>query len=45
LHRPSRSRRVTVSAQSASAIPRSLVTPDKVETRFGTLDFKDGAPS
>ena len=32
-------------AQSAAAIPPSLVTPDKVETRIGTLDFKDGAPS
>jgi len=34
----------TALAQS-SAIPPSLVTPDKVETRIGTLDFKDGAPS
>ena len=32
-------------AQSAPAIPPSLTTPDKVETRIGTLDFKDGAPS
>ena len=32
-------------AQSAGAIPPSLVTPDRVETRIGTLDFKDGAPS
>ena len=32
------------SAQSTGAIPPSLVTPDKVETRIGTLDFKDGAP-
>jgi hypothetical protein len=23
----------------------SLVTPDKVETRIGTLEFKDGAPT
>ena len=28
-----------------AAIPPSLVTPDKVETRIGTLDFKDGMPS
>jgi hypothetical protein len=32
-------------AQTAPAIPPSLITPDKVETRAGTLDFKDGAPS
>lgn len=30
---------------AADEIPLSLVTPDKVETRIGTLDFKDGAPS
>ena len=27
----------------AAEIPPSLTTPDKVETRIGTLDFKDGA--
>jgi hypothetical protein len=32
-------------AQATAGIPPSLVTPDKVETRIGTLDFKDGAPS
>jgi hypothetical protein len=32
-------------AQSSAAIPPTLVTPDKVETRIGTLEFKDGAPS
>jgi hypothetical protein len=32
-------------AQTAPAIPQILVTPDKVETRIGTLEFKDGAPS
>jgi hypothetical protein len=32
-------------AQTAPAIPPSVTTPDKVETRIGTLDFKDGAPS
>jgi hypothetical protein len=26
-------------------IPASVTTPDKVETRIGTLDFKDGLPS
>jgi hypothetical protein len=30
---------------AADEIPPSLLTPDKVETRIGTLDFKDGAPS
>ena len=32
-------------AQSPSAIPPSVITPDNVETRLGTLEFKDGAPS
>lgn len=32
-------------AQTAPAIPPSITTPDKVETRLGTLDFKDGFPS
>jgi hypothetical protein len=32
-------------AQPAPAIPPALVTPDKVETRIGPLEFKDGAPS
>src|SRR5829696_9082487 len=32
-------------AQTAPAIPPSVTTPDKVETRIGTLNFKDGAPS
>jgi hypothetical protein len=32
-------------AQTTSAIPSALVTPDKVETRIGPLQFKDGAPS
>ena len=36
---------ITADAQSNDGIPPSLVTPDKVETRVGTLDFKDGAPS
>jgi len=25
--------------------PQSITTPDKVETRIGTLDFKDGMPA
>ena len=32
-------------AQTPPGIPPSITTPDKVETRIGTLDFKDGAPS
>jgi hypothetical protein len=32
-------------AQPAPTIPPILITPDKVETRIGTLNFKDGAPS
>jgi hypothetical protein len=32
-------------AQTAPAIPPSISTPDKVESRIGTLEFKDGAPS
>jgi hypothetical protein len=34
-----------VAAQTAPAIPPVLITPDKVETRVGPLQFKDGAPS
>jgi len=29
----------------AQTPPTSIVTPDKVDTRLGTLEFKDGAPS
>jgi hypothetical protein len=32
-------------AQTASDIPRSLVTPDRVESRLGVLEFKDGVPN
>jgi hypothetical protein len=32
-------------AQAAPAIPPAITTPDKVETRIGPLDFKDGMPS
>jgi hypothetical protein len=32
-------------AQTAPAIPPSLTTPDKVESRIGPLEFKDGVPS
>lgn len=32
-------------ALAQSPIPESLSTPDTVETRIGTLEFKDGVPS
>ncbi len=31
-------------AQTASEIPPSLVTPDRIESRLGELEFKDGVP-
>jgi hypothetical protein len=34
-----------VAAQASPGIPPAITTPDKVQTRIGTLDFKDGAPS
>ncbi|MGW8269268.1 MAG: DUF1254 domain-containing protein [Burkholderiales bacterium] len=32
-------------ARSASDIPAFLTTPDRVESRIGTLEFEDGVPS
>jgi hypothetical protein len=32
-------------AQTAAGIPPAITTPEKIETRIGTLEFKDGAPS
>ncbi|TLM74467.1 DUF1254 domain-containing protein [Microbulbifer harenosus] len=32
-------------AQSSASVPPSIVTPDKVESRIGTLEFEDGMPS
>jgi hypothetical protein len=32
-------------AQTSSAIPAAITTPDRLETSLGTLEFKDGAPS
>ncbi len=32
-------------AQASAAVPTALTTPDKVETRLGTLEFQNGAPS
>jgi hypothetical protein len=34
-----------VAAQAVTAIPPGLSTPDRVQTRIGTLEFKDGAPT
>jgi hypothetical protein len=31
-------------AQTAPQIPPSITTPDRVDTRVGTLEFKDGVP-
>jgi hypothetical protein len=37
---------LTVRAQQKPRdIPASITTPDKVETRIGTMEFKDGMPS
>ena len=33
------------SSQPSTAIPPALSTPDKVQSRIGPLDFKDGVPS
>ena len=32
-------------AATTAAIPPEITTPDSVETRLGTLEYKDGAPS
>ena len=32
-------------AQTSSAIPPAIITPDRLETSLGVLQFKDGAPS
>ena len=34
-----------VAAQAGTGIPPAITTPDRVETRIGTLEFKDGAPT
>jgi hypothetical protein len=36
---------VTFVTASAQTIPRSIATPDKVQTSIGTLEFKDGVPT
>ena len=35
----------SAAAQAARPIPPSITTPDKVESRIGTLEFRDGMPS
>jgi hypothetical protein len=35
----------TAHAQATAGVPPSITTPDKVETRIGTLEFKDGVPT
>jgi hypothetical protein len=32
-------------AQTTAEVPPSIATPDKVDSRLGTLEFNDGAPS
>ena len=32
-------------SRTSAQVPQSIITPDKVETRLGPLEFKDGAPS
>lgn len=34
-----------VTAQTAPAIPPAINTPNKVKSRLGTLEFKDGVPT
>jgi len=34
-----------VAGSAFAQLPASITTPDKIDTRLGTLDFKDGAPS
>jgi hypothetical protein len=36
---------MTSMTRMATEIPASILTPDRVETRIGTLDFVDGMPS
>ncbi len=34
-----------VAAQAITKVPAEISTPDKVESRIGTLEYKDGAPT
>lgn len=34
-----------VAAQSTTKIPVEITTPDRVESRIGTLEYKDGVPT
>ena len=40
----SASTRVASTAKYAAAVPTTVITPDTVQTRIGTLTFADGAP-
>ena len=40
----SASTRVASTAKYAASVPASIITPDTVQTRIGTLKFADGAP-
>ena len=35
---------LTLTSAHAQNVPASITTPDRVETRLGTLNFKDGVP-
>ena len=35
----------SANAQASTSIPAFIVTPDKVESRIGTLEYKDGVPT
>jgi hypothetical protein len=35
----------SAAAQAASGMPPAIATPDKLETRIGTLEFTDGVPT
>jgi len=35
----------TANAQTPATIPPQLTTPDKIESRLGALEFKDGVPN
>ena len=36
---------LALSSADAQQIPPSLTTPDKVQTRIGAMDFRNGMPS
>ena len=36
---------VPSTSRGAPDVPASITTPDRVETRIGTLEFRDGVPT